>query len=310
LIKLSNEAKIGLTVLAAVVVMFIGFRVMRDIPVFRQSYDIYAVYEQASGLNTGGQVQINGVRVGSVTGVSLTKQDSVKITMSIERDKFISKGSVAYLRSIDMLGQKAIVIERGGNENRIPAGGRIKGVYEESFVNSIKGQGQKIGANVSNSVDRLNVFLEKMNKLMSSQNRDNVGRVLENAGTTSDEILDLVESKNQELGQAITSARRTLQNLDTLSTENRSHIDSTLARLERTTKEMDHLTRELRNTNKNLNQLLSGMNEGKGSMGQLVNNPSLYNNLDSLAAELKVFTREFNENPKRFLKHMKMVEIF
>lgn len=296
--------------MAAVVVMFVGFRVMRDVPILRQSHVLYAVFERASGLNTGSQVLINGVKVGTVSGVELTRQDSVRITMSVERDKFIPKGSVAHLRSIDLLGQKAIVIEKGSGEEEIPYGERIQGDYVESFVSNIKGQGQKIGDDVSSSINRLNVLLDRMNEVVSGENRGRFGSMIANMDQTSNEVLSLVERKNQELGEAITSARRTMQNLDTLSSENRKHVDSTLASLERTAKEMDHLTQELRSTNQNLNEMLTGINEGKGSVGRLMNDASLYNNLDSLATELKTFTRSFNENPKRFLKHMKMVEIF
>lgn len=310
MIKLSNEAKIGITVLVAIGVMFIGFRVMRDVPLLRQSHNIYVKYPQVGGLNTGGQILINGLKVGTVQKMELTKYDSVVVTLGIDHEFFIPQNSVAYLQSVDILGQKAIVIEKGNSPKEIPHNGRIKGEYVESFVTSIKGQGEKIGSDLTTSVNRLNVILKKMSDVVSENNKAEIDNILSNVGSTSEEVLKIMEQNSGELNEALQHARKTMKNLEDISGDNKPRVDSTLAELETITKEINSLTSELRLTNDELTVMLEQINKGEGTMGKLLYDPSLYQNVDSLAIELKKTMKSFNENPKRFLKHMKMVELF
>ncbi len=82
--KISNERKVALTILAAIILGFIGYRLMGDMPVFRQSNILHSHFERTDGLTPGNSIFINGVRVGSVKKLELMKGDSVEVTMSFE----------------------------------------------------------------------------------------------------------------------------------------------------------------------------------------------------------------------------------
>lgn len=308
--RISNEVKIGITVIGAILVAFIGFRVMRDVPLFRQSNKIYATFAQVSGLNPGSYIYINGVKVGSVKEVKLTPDDSVRIAMNLDLDTPITKGSVAYLRSTDILGQKAIIIERGDSDQEVPYGGEIKGVYVEGMVETIKQKGEQLGGNISDSFDHFNELMNRLNKVINEQNRSELRKTLSHLRATSGEISRLLERNSDELDSSVKHANHILQNLDTVSTANKERVDSLMVNLQKTSDELQYLTRDMRETSGQLTNILRKINDGKGSLGLMVNDPSLYNNLDSLASQLKDLTKNINEDPHRYLKHMRLIDLF
>ena len=59
-----------------------------------------------------------------------------------------------------------------------------------------------------------------------------------------------------------------------------------------------------------LAEILEKINNGEGTLGKLVNDPQLYNNLDSLSVNLNTMVKDLNENPRHFLRHLRLVDIF
>ena len=308
--RLSNEFKVGITVIGAILVAFIGFRVMRDVPLFRQSNQIKATFSRVYGLNPGSYVYINGVKVGSVKKVNLMRTDSVSIVMSLDLDTAIPKGSVAYIRPVDLLGSKAIVIERSRNKENVSYGGSIQSVYVEGMVETLKDKGDKLGGDISQSFGKFNDLMERLNKVINEKNRSQLSQTLVNLQQTSSQISDLMKERQDELNRSILHANNILSNVDTLSTSRRDDLDSLIVNLRSASSELDVLSGELTHTTNGLNEMLDKINSGKGSMGKLVNDPSLYQHLDSLSSELTKLVRGVNEDPGRYLKHMRLVDVF
>lgn len=308
--RLSNELKIGLTVIGAILLAFIGFRYMQDVPLFRQGNRIYATFHRVDGLNPGSYVYVNGVKVGSVKEVNLTDDDSVRIGMNINSIDNVPKGSVAILRPTDLLGSKAVVIQKGDSKESVESGGEIEGRYIEGMMSTLKEKGEKLGGDISNSFDHFNRLLERLNKVVDEPNRSELQATLKNLRSSTQRMARIFENKEQEISGSIEHAQNFLQKLDTLSTVREEEIRNSIENLEKASEELKYLARDMRETNTELNTLLKKINDGEGSIGRMVNDPSLYQNLDTLAINLKKLTRDFNEKPERFLQYMRMVEIF
>lgn len=307
---MSNEIKIGLTVIGAVLVAFAGFRYMQDIPMFRQSNRIYATFHRVDGLSPGSYVYLNGVKVGSVKSVELTKNDSVRISMNIDLDTRIPKGSKALLKPMDLLGSKAVVIQKSDRRHFVENGGEIEGNYKEGMMSTLKEEGEKMGGNLSESFDNFNRLLGRLNQVVDEPNRTDLNTTLDNMSETTSRMAKLFKNKERELNNSISHAHNFLQNLDTVSTRKRDEIQQTISNLEQTSRELKKLTNELNTTSSKLNTLITKINEGKGSVGRMINDPTLYQNLDTLTTNLKDISREFNERPQKFLQYMRLVEIF
>ena len=308
--KLSNEAKVAITIVAALVVAFFGFRLMNDMPIFRQSQRVVTYFEKVDGLTTGSYVYLYGVKVGSVNRIELVGRDSVRVSMNFDLDVEIPKNSVARLESSGLLDEKVILIQPGDSQENVEYGDTIKGVYSGGMMETLRDEGQKLSDDVSQSFDKLNNLLEKLNTVISEDNQTRIDNILVDLKSTTDEISSMMKNKRGELESSIDHANNFLANLDTLSTTNKTRIDSVLVGLDNSLRRIESLSGELERTGSKLNDILTKVNNGDGTLGKLVNNPSLYNNLDSLSAEMKQLVKNINEDPRKYLKHMRLIEVF
>ena len=308
--NISNELKVALTILIAIMLGFVGYRVMSDLPLFRQSQVIHSYFERTDGLSPGNYVYINGVKVGSVKKMELQRGDSVKVTMSFDLGLEIPRNSVAYLESSGLLDEKAIIVERGTAEEDLQYGDYIEGEYRGGMMETLKQEGEQLSEDVSESFGKLNELLAQLNTMIDEDAKTKVDSVLTNLKSTSNEIAGLFKAKRGDLESSIDHAENFLANIDTVSMRNKSEIDSVLTGLDNSLTELEKLSRDLNQTNSELNQILTKINNGEGSIGKMVNDPTLYNNLESLSAEMNSLVKNINENPRKYLKHMRLIEVF
>lgn len=308
--KISNELKVAVTILAAIILGFIGYRIMGDLPLFRQSNIIHSYFERTDGLTAGNYIYINGVKVGSVKRLELLEGDSVAVTMSFDLGVEIPRNSVAYLQSSGLLDEKAIIVERGDAEQNLQYGDRIRGEYREGMLETLKGEGEELSEDVSNSFKKLNNLLAQLSEIIDEDTKGKIDGVLHNLNATSEEISDLLNSKRTALESSIEHTQQFLANIDTVSMRNKERVDSVMVGLNNALNELETLSRDLNETNEQLNQILTKINNGEGSLGKMVNDPALYNNLESLSAEINTLVKNINENPQKYLKHMRLIEVF
>lgn len=308
--NISSETKVGITVLLAAIAAVIGFRFMSDVPILSQSQKIEATFPRADGLASGSQVFVRGVKVGSVSRVELTSLDSVNVTMRLDVDRPLPKGSVAYLTSLGIIEGNSIVIELGDSEEDLEFGGRIEGVYVESMVESLGSKGQELSDDLSSTFTELNSFLEQLNSTLDDDARMSLNSTLQNTSRATQQVADMVEQKEDEVNLAINSGSTMLARLDTLTRDNRPRVDSLVASLERNINELEKIRTELEGASSGLNDIIEKINSGQGTVGKMVNDPQMYDNIEELTDELNKLVKGINEDPGRYLKHMKLIEIF
>ncbi len=307
---MSNQIKVALTIIIAVIVAYIGYRYMKDLPFFRHSKIIYTHYKKVNGLNVGGPVYISGVKVGSVKGITLKGKNNVKVTLSFNNDIKITKGSIANLTSSGLLGNKMIEVVKSNNSQEVPYGGTIKGVYSEGVMGTLEKNGTKLANNASESLSKLNSTLGQLQKIVDKKNREKVDKMLANLQTSTGQLATLMKHERVQMEQTITHANRLLANFDTLSTKNKPAIDSTLQSLQQTMGNFQQVSAKLKVSNDRLNDILAKIDNGKGSLGKMVNDPSLYNNLDSLSVSLTNLVDHITAHPTKYLKGLKLFNVF
>lgn len=307
---MSNELKVGLTVLLAIAAAYIGFRYMSDMPIFRQTHEVVTEFDRVDGLGVGNIVYMNGVKVGSVRDIELTRDNRVRVVLSIELDVDIPVDSHARLTSIGFLDGKAIVIERGMSDQYVEYGGTIEGVYVDTMMEALADRGQELGDDISASFTELNQFLLQLNKTLNDENRLSIDKSIHNIESTTNAVSQVLTSRQKELEDAISSANRILTQLDTMVDESRPQADTLMANLKESSEDLKKISRELDQSVDQLNQILVKINNGNGTIGQLLNDPSLYQNADSISVELHKLLKGINENPGRYLRHMNLIELF
>lgn len=307
---MNNEVKVGLTVLLAIIVAILGFRFMRDVPILGQSLVISTQFDRADGISSGSLVYIKGVRVGSVRSVELSPQSRIDLSMRIDTEVPIPKNSVANLTSLGIVDGKSIVIELGDSPDIVEYGDVIEGVYVESMMETLGQKGEEIGDDASSVMSELDNFLKQLNRTLNDDARENIDQTIEGTMRSVATLSEMLESRQQDIETAITAGSSMIQQLDTLAADTRPRADSLLTAVENNLKELERVQVQLESATENLNLILEKINNGEGTIGRLVNDPSMYDNLDTLSVELSELIRGINENPGRYLRHMSLIEIF
>ena len=308
--KVSNELKIGLTVVVAIIVAFIGYRIMKDIPLFRTSTTIYTKFDQVYGLIPGNVVNVKGFKIGSVKQMELLVSDSTLVTLNIEEGYQIPKGSIAVLKSSGVLGGKFIEIQKADSTEMVPHQGTIEGVFEQGMMDTFAEEGEKLSNDISASIRGVERLVTSLNETMNEKNKENISGIIENLKSSTGSLNQLIQKKQSDLDAMITSAKNTMQNMDDLSSENKEKLGSLIDNLEATSIELEALSSGLNETNLTLNEVLTKINNGEGSLGKMINDPSLYNNVDSLSFNLNRLIKNMNDEPGKYLKHMRLIEVF
>lgn len=307
---MSNELKVGLTVLIAFAVAYVGFRFMSDVPVFSQPKELTSTFERVDGLATGGLVYMNGVKIGSVDKVELTSEMRVRVIMSIEVNVPIPSDSRAMLTSSGLLDGKSIVIERGNSTEPVPDGGSIEGVFVDSMLETLGERGQVLGDDISGSLNEMNRFLGQLNQALDDSSSRALNASLIHLEDATSVVSRTLQAKQQEMEQSLASLHSLLSELDSTAVNSRPHLEELIRNLEGTSRDLGELTAEMDTTVNELNQILTKVNRGEGSLGRLVNDASLYENTDSLSVELRDLIKAFREDPGQFLRHMSLIEVF
>lgn len=308
--KVSNELKIGLTIIVAIIVAFLGYSFMKDIPLFKSSTTIYTKFDQVYGLIPGNVVNVKGFKIGNVKQMELLESDSTRVTLNIEEGYQIPEGSVALLKSSGVLGGKYIEIQKSDSQAIVQDQGFIKGTFEQGIMDSFAEEGERLSNDISGSIRGFEEFVTSLNQTLNEDNKENISGIIRNLESSTGSLNQVIQDRQTDLDQMIVEAKNTLQNLDELSTDNKEKLTALIENLKATSAELETLSAGLNKTNLTLNEVLTKINNGEGTLGKMVNDPSLYNNIDSLSVNLNKLIKNINEDPGNYLKHMRLIEVF
>tara|TARA_Y100001935_G_scaffold223573_1_gene199150 strand:+ start:62484 stop:63416 length:933 start_codon:yes stop_codon:yes gene_type:complete len=307
---ISNELKIGLVILVATVVAFFGFKVMKNEPFFSQAKLLYVKYDSVDGLIKGSSVTLNGYQIGSVRQMDyIEAEDSIQVTINIKTPVSIPAGSVARLQAPFALGSSTIVIEKSDSKEMLPWDSYLRGTKKEGLLDTIKDKGESISDSAEVALSLVNEKIRALT-LIDSANMKGVETTLDNFKDISSSLQEVVTGRQKEIDSMIVDARSLMKNMDDLSGASKEDLESFISNLEAFSQRLDTLGDNLDETTTSINSILAKIDTGEGTLGKMVNDPSLYQNLDSLTVNLNELIKGIQSDPKRYLKHMRLVEVF
>ncbi len=291
-------------------IAIIGFRLMQDVPIFRPSLQLYTVFDRVDGISAGSSVFMSGVKIGSVNRVRLAGPDSVVVVLNLSYTEGIPVGSRAYIEPSDIIGGKRIRIFHSGQEEMIPDGGYIKGVYDAGALEEFQEFANELKPGIQSSTESLADVLGQIDEVLKDGGKEDLRETIGALNRSSQQVERLLRERSADLEESIVSLKNFMSNLDTLSSGRESQLDEILANLETTSRELGTVSGELGGVSSELHVMMQHINSGEGTLGRLIQDPSLYENLDSLAINLKNISRKLEEDPHHFLKHMRLIDIF
>ncbi len=297
---LSKEIKVGLLALVALVALFVGFNYLRGSNILSSSQTYFAKYANVDGLNVGAPVVFNGIKVGQVKNLALLPAEGNKVKATIELNKGIVVGdsTVASLAG-SLLGTKTITLFMGKNSKVFTGGEELKSYTVASITDAFQAKALPILGTVDSTLTRVNGFLNKDAKV-------SIQATLLNAQGSTEALKNLIVQNQRNINEITTNMAHLTRALNG-STKKLDRITANFAQLSDSLKSapvgpvlrrMNATMAEAQTTVASLNKAL---NDKSGSMGQLLHDSTLYNNLSATTASSNALLIDLKANPKRYV---------
>lgn len=298
--KISNETKVGILVIFAVVLLILGFNILKGTKFLSSSKEYYAVYEDIDGLNVSDPVVVNGLKVGSVTSFTVLTKDAGKILakFTIGKDLNIPKNTKAEIASADILGSKAIILKFGDSNEYIPSGDTLNAEVNRSITSRLMTKLGPVSDKIELTLTSLDSVLMGVNSSLDVNTQKNLRESIEALNLTM-----------QNASRATQSLDKMIDNLDlfvkNLNDQNKK-INQILTNSEEATASLAELdlnsaVEELKMTAGHLNAITEKMESGEGSLGALINDRDFYDNIEKATFNLNLLMEDLRLNPKRYV---------
>jgi phospholipid/cholesterol/gamma-HCH transport system substrate-binding protein len=296
--EIRKEAKVGLLGILGIVILYFGFTYLKGSDLFSTTNTYNAVFKDVMGLEVSNPVTFNGVNVGRVVKLKPDfDNDQVVVQLLINDDVKITDQSTAILADDGLIGGKLIKLSIKAGKS-LDDGATLKTHIETGMVDMLQ---QKIDPTLKN-VDSLTINLTKIVK-----DFDQALKVLLSSATQStQQVNGLLANNSKNIGQITANAAVLTQNLNSLTKDLDAQLKPILSK---TGSFADSLSQiKLGSTVGNLNKtvtelqgIITEINAGKGTLGKLTGDDSLYVNLDKTAASLNLLLSDMKSNPRRYV---------
>lgn len=301
----SREVKIGASVLVALLALVFGINYLKGVNIFKAANYYYASYTNVAGLAQSAPVTLNGYKVGLVRDVAYEYDNPghVRVELSLDRQLRLPEGTAAAIVT-DMLGTSTIELRMGTSPNYIEVGHKLQAIEGSGLMDKVSTELMPTIIQIAPHIDSLVVALTAIAAdpaLQSSVKRlDVIMANLEKSTTQLDRAMGAMPS-------IMNNANATMANVKEISA-NISQVSQALAVLSDDLKKMplDSTLTHLNNITANLDEATEKLNSSNSSLGLLLNDPGLYNNINNSAAHIDSILIDLKKQPKRYIPSIKI----
>lgn len=303
--KIANETKVGILAAFSIALLIIGYNFLKGNAIFSSETVLYARYSHVDGLGVSKPVLINGYQIGRVDALTLQPDGTIIATLKIKGKYEIPNNSIARLESIDLLGGKAIVMALGTGNVFAKDGDTLnanvaKGILET--VQPVQKKAEMIIAKMDSILTSVNSILNPNFQKNVDKSFNSIAATLASLEATSKKVDHLVGSEGSRISSILANVEAITNNLK----NNNEKINGILNNISTVTDQVAaaNFKQTIDNANKSmadLQSIVSKINEGKGTLGLLINDTKMYDNLNSASSNLDKLIIDLKENPKRYV---------
>jgi len=284
-VRFKKEFIIGFVSLVALVGLIFGIKFVKGNNPFKSSHIVYAIYDGVDNLKSGNPVRISGLSVGQVTNIELIQQPGAKVLVSLnlETEFQIPKNSMAQIIDMDFMGSKGIDIMLGDSKEMLSVGDTLQSEVAEGVFADLKNDLLPFSEKVEKFILDFDETIRSIKITSESLNNELAG--MNNKLTTSLSNFDSLSISWKETAEI---AQETFVSLGT-------KLDSVNAN------GLNEMITAFKTSSGKMNDLLDDIQNGDGSMGKLMTDQGLYDNVLNSAKELENLLKDMQENPKRYV---------
>lgn len=295
--KITKEIKTAILVISSILLFIWGYSFLKGKDLLTNYQTYYAQYDNIEGLNVAAPVTINGLIVGKVMGFErVNRTGKIIVELQIKPDFFISKSSVAELYAPSFLGGKqiAVIIDL---KDEVPAknGDFLRSSSKSALTEEVANQVKPLKEKVEKVLDNANNMLVNINEVLDERTKQNLKNSLANLNETLAEFKLASQKVNGMLVDNKGKIDGTITNFNKVSV-NFAKISDSLAKIN-----MGKTVEKLDKTLANVDKIMLDIQSGKGTMGKMMKDETLYNNFAKSSKELELLLQDLRLNPTRYI---------
>ncbi len=287
----SKEMRVGIMAIVAIFILYFGLNFLKGIDIFTSVDDYYATYENIDGLVPSSAVYVKGLKVGQVEEIKYDFKKSVSfvVRISVSNDIAIPKGAKIELTDEGLMGGKAIQIIYDpitANQPLYSAGDTVESQVSTGLMAKLSGDLLPKIESISSQADSL---LRSVRVLIESNEiKNSLGSIEQTTADLAISSAQLKKMMNKDLPKIIGDV---------------NIITSDFRQVSGNLKSIDYAATfaSINHTIANLNLITDKVNSNEGSIGLLLNDKELYNNLSNTADNADKLLIDLKQNPKKYV---------
>ncbi len=295
--KLSKEIRASIFVLSTIALFIFGFNYLKGSSLLDRQKTVYAVYDEVDGLLVGANVMINGLSIGNVTNLDfLPNSTKIIVTLKVKDKIQFSKNSTATIYETGVLGGLAISINPIFNSSStVKTGDTLRSSVRPGLTELINRQIEPLQRKLESTLTSVDSIFSGASNVLDKNSQNNIKEslnILTSAINSINNSSKLIEStladKNNQINNTLDNFEMISSNLSDITTEiNNSGLSDILLNLE--------------NTVDGLSTIVENVNSNNSSLGKLINEDELYDNLSSSIENLNLLINDIKNNPKKYV---------
>jgi phospholipid/cholesterol/gamma-HCH transport system substrate-binding protein len=302
--KISNETKIGVLAVVALAALIFGFNFLKGSSLFEKKKKIYAVFDNVEGLNVSNGVQVNGLTIGTVTGINESDKDlsqGIIVTITLHKIVDIPKNSVGSINA-GLISEANIVIEKGSDNQYLGDGDTLATKRKSNLLSQVETSVNPVIIQLAGTLTSLDSLIEVIGTMFDPRLKSNFSAIIANLASSTAQLQTLLNAQTGTLAQSLKNMNEFTANLD----KNNDHINHTLENVDKATANLasakiPEAVESLRSMMSDLRAAVGKVNSTNGSLGLLINDKHLYQNLESTTRSLNTLLDDLRVHPKRYV---------
>lgn len=303
--KIKNETKVGILATVAIAILVLGYSFLKGNDVFTSENTFFAVYDRVDGLTVSKPVYVNGYQIGRVSGLTLQPDGTILTEFKIDKKYELPENTIARIASTDLLGGKAIVFDLGDSKAYAISGATLQSDVQKNIMEQVEPIQKKAEALFA----VLDSVLTSVNNTISPDFQKNINRSLQSIANTLNTLENTAVQVDGMVGTQKSKISGILTNMESISanfSNNNEKLTQIFTNLETVSDKAARLNFEETMNKANLavsdlQLAVDNINNGKGSLGKLLNDDELYHNLEDASKSLDNLIIDVKENPKRYV---------
>ena len=307
--KISNETKVGAIAVVAIAVLILGFNFLKGKKLLSHDTMIIGKYGNVQGLQNSNPIVINGLQVGTVYRITTDKDmRQIMVDMNITKDINIPKNSIAIIKG-NPIGTPSIEIKLGDAVQNLKNKDTIYTEANAGIFDDVLKKVDPVLYEVRKAVSSIDTLLGKFNHILDPNASGNIASVLANLNRVTAMMVYSTASLNTLLDTRTGALSKSLNNVSAITANfasNNEKINHVMSNLDKTSSKFAELNFKkildtLDRTINDLRSMVGKFNNSNGTLGKLINDPALYQNLASTGNKLNLLLDDIRVNPKRYV---------